>query len=77
MIKAAQKKFMDIAEVRHPIHSTTRVKGKYVPDRPHITGNVKDSGSGDGFSLHYYVDPLRLVALPSTPEFPNPVYWKL
>lgn len=77
MIKAAQKKFMDIAEVRHGIHDTTRVRGKTVPDRPHITGNVKDSKSKDGFSLHYYVDRNRLVELPSTPDFPNPVYWKL
>lgn len=79
---------------RHGIHNTTRIKGKCVPDVPHITGNIKDCKSeaglilahcdlksfvaktGEGYSLHYYVDLVSLVELPGTPKNPNPRFWK-
>ncbi|KAI6012256.1 hypothetical protein BKA83DRAFT_2519814 [Pisolithus microcarpus] len=76
MIQAAQLRGMDTAEIRHGIHNTTRIKGKCVPDVPHITGNIKDSKTGEGYSLHYYVDLVSLVELPGTPKNPNPRFWK-
>lgn len=77
MIEAAESQGMDIAEIRHGIHATTRVRGRTVSDDPHITGNIKNSQTGEGYALHYYVDAAHFVALPSTPERPNPQFWEL
>ncbi|EGN96974.1 hypothetical protein SERLA73DRAFT_185239 [Serpula lacrymans var. lacrymans S7.3] len=77
MTQAAQAQGMDTAVIRHGIHNTTRIGGKYVKTVPHITGDIVNTKKNVGFALHYNIDATGLAVLPATSAAPNPELWAL
>ncbi|KAJ8102376.1 hypothetical protein POJ06DRAFT_266981 [Lipomyces tetrasporus] len=77
VISVAQTLDKDQAIIRALPHKSTKVAGQYVKDKNHLTADLIDSTSGDGFAAHIYVDDDNTRMLDQTEHSPNPTIWRL